>query len=250
MRVLITGSSGLIGGILWPHLATEHQVSGIDIKRSRGTATRVADMTKPKSIQPAFRGQDVVIDLAGAASPTSSWDQVAENNIRATANAFEASRQSGVRRIIYASSNHVTGMYEREQPYAAIVAGDYNGLDPAAVRPLTTDLPVRPDGPYGIGKAFGEAAARYYSDEHGLSVICLRIGTVNRDDRPRNSRHFATLLSHRDLAHLVRCCIGAPEALRFAVFYGVSNNRWRFWNIADSADAVDYRPLDDAETWR
>ena len=152
--------------------------------------------------------------------------------------------------MIFASSNSVTGWYEREEPYASIVAGRYDGLDPAAIPLLTTKLPVRPNSYYAIGKVFGEGACRFYSDRHGLSVICLRIGTVNRQNRPTNSRHFATLLTHRDLLHLVEQCIQAPQDLRFATFYGVSDNTWRFWDIADSRDAIGYQPQDDAESWR
>jgi nucleoside-diphosphate-sugar epimerase len=152
--------------------------------------------------------------------------------------------------VIVASSNHVTGMYERDHPYSAIAAGNYEGLDPKTVSQITTAHPIRPDSAYGIGKAFAEAAARYYSDEFGLSVICLRIGTVTRKDRPGQPRHFATLLTHRDLLHLVECCIQAPEDVRFATLYGVSMNTWRFWDIESARELVGYRPRDDAEQWR
>ena len=115
---------------------------------------------------------------------------------------------------------------------------------------VTTDMPVRPDGAYGIAKAFGEAAGRFYSDRYGLSVVCLRIGTLNGSSRPEGMRNFATLLTHRDLVQLVERCIGAPDSLRFAIFYGVSNNTWRFWDISDSGERVGYQPDDDAEQWR
>ena len=115
---------------------------------------------------------------------------------------------------------------------------------------LKTDAPIRPDGLYAVGKAFGEALGRLYADEHGLSVICLRLGTVNAADRPQVPRHFATLLTHADLVRLVRCAIDAPDDLRFAVFYGVSNNTWRFWDLTGPREAIGYEPQDNAETWR
>jgi uronate dehydrogenase len=164
-------------------------------------------------------------------------------------NAFEAAREAGVRRVIFASSNHVVGMYENDEPYASIVAGDYEGLEPARLPLIGADAPIRPDGPYGAGKAFGEAAGRYYADMHGLSVICLRIGTVNASDRPEDPREFATLLTHRDLVHLIRRCLDVPE-LPFGVFYGVSANTWRFWDIDGARRALGYEPQDDAEQWR
>ena len=81
-------------------------------------------------------------------------------------------------------------------------------------------------------------------------MLCLRIGTVNRDDRPANARQFATLLTHRDLVQLVRRCLQAPEELAFGVYYGVSANTWRFWDLEDAARELGYVPEDDAERWR
>lgn len=249
-RVLITGASGLIGGVLRRALAEDYDLSGVDLRLTPGFDMLAADTTDLEAIQPAFEGRDVVIDLAANPSQFSPWDVIYENNIPSTYNALEAARRAGVERIIFASSNHATGMYENDQPYADIVAGRYEGLEPSTIPYITTDMPIRPDGPYGIAKAFGEAAARYYSEAYGLSVICVRIGTLNREGRPTNPRQFATLLTHRDLAQLVQRCIEAPDDLRFAIFYGVSNNTWRFWDIEDSRRAIGYAPRDDAEQWR
>lgn len=123
-------------------------------------------------------------------------------------------------------------------------------MTPGGFPLVTPDMPIRPDGPYGVGKAFGEAAGRYYSDVHGLSVICLRIGTLNRESRPTTIRHFATLLTHGDLVRLVRACLTAPADLRYAIFYGVSDNKWRFWDISNARELAGYAPQDDAERWR
>ena len=189
------------------------------------------------------------MDLATGSTVDLSWDQV-EADINGRVNILEAARLHGVRRYIFASSNHVTGMYELDQPYASIVAGTYNGLDPASVPLIGTDWPIRPDSPYGAGKAFSEAAARYYSDQHGISCLCLRIGTVLAEDRPRVPRHYATLLTHSDLVRLVGCALGASPELRYGVYYGVSANTWRFWDIANAAEELGYEPQDDAERFR
>jgi uronate dehydrogenase len=248
-RVLITGAGGLVGQVLRKALADDYEVAGVDIRRrGRGGLTR-ADMTRLRHAERAVKGADVVIDLASA-HWQQPWEVVRDNNIPAIWNMFEAARRCGVRRVIYASSNHVTGLYERDEPYARIVAGNYHGLDPAMVPKITAAMVVRPDSPYGVGKALGEAAARYYAEEHGLSVFCLRIGTLNRASRPSTARHFATLITHADLARLVRRCIEAPLDLTFGIFYGVSANRWRIWDIDDARHLVGYEPEDDAEAWR
>jgi hypothetical protein len=140
-------------------------------------------------------------------------------------------------------------MYEHDSPYREIVAGRYEGLEPGAFPVLDHTVPVRPDGDYGVSKAFGEATGRYYSEQFGLEVACLRIGTVTRHDSPAGSvRHFATWLSHRDLTQLVDQSLRRP--LGFEVFYGVSRNRWRFWDITHAEEVIGYEPQDDAEEWR
>ena len=124
------------------------------------------------------------------------------------------------------------------------------GSIPLSIPLIGTDWPVRPDSPYGVGKAFSEAAARYYSDQYGISCICLRIGTVLAEDRPKLPRHYATLLTHGDLVRLVGCALRAPLELRYGVYYGVSANTWRFWDIANATEELGYEPQDDAERFR
>lgn len=248
-RVLITGARGLVGQVLRNALAGDYQLAGVDARWPGSDGVVRADMARLRQAERAVDGADVVIDLASA-HWRQPWEVVCGNNIPAAWNTLEAARRRGVRRVIYASSNHVMGLYERDEPYASIVAGDYDGLDPAAVPRITTTVAVRPDSPYGVGKALGEAAARYYAEEHGLSVLCLRIGTVNRASRPLTARHFATLLTHADMARLARCCIEAPPGLTFGVFYGVSANTWRIWELDDARRAIGYDPQDDAERWR
>lgn len=249
-RVLITGSSGLIGGVLRQGLSDAYELSGVDLRPASGSGSLAVDMTDLDAVLPAFEGIDVVIDLAAQAEITTAWDRVWQNNLPSTYNALEGARRTGVMRLIFASSNHVTGMYEADDPYSAIVAGEYGGLDSSDIPRITADMPIRPDGPYGIGKAFGEAAGRYYADEFGLSVVCLRIGSLVEESRPLNPRHFATLFTHDDLVQLVTRCIEAPDELGFDIFYGVSANKWRFWDIDRARNVVGYRPMGNAEDWR
>ncbi len=249
-NVMITGAAGLLGTLLSRELSDRYAVSGIDRTRRSRNDVRRMNMAKPRSLDSVFRGMDAVIDLAGLPDAETPWRDVWKNNVPATMNALEAARRAGVRRFVFASSNHVTGMYEQDPPYSAIVAGEYGDLDPRATPLITPSSPVRPDGPYALGKALGEAAARYYSDAFGLSVICLRIGTVNAENRPLEPRHFATLLTHDDLRRLVDAALKASDDLGFGVYYGVSRNRWRFWDIARAGEEIGYDPRDDAEALR
>jgi nucleoside-diphosphate-sugar epimerase len=249
VRVLITGAGGLIGSVLWKGLAGEYSLVGIDLRRDNARGIRRADVRRARSLRSAFHEVDAVVDLATGSTIDLPWDRV-EEDIEGRVNILEAARLHGVRRYVFASSNHVTGMYELDQPYAAIVAGAYRGLDPAAIPLIGTDWPIRPDSPYGVGKASSEAAARFYAEQYGMSCICIRIGTVNAEDRPMTARHYATLLSHGDLVRLVDCALRAPLPRGFGVYYGVSANTWRFWDVANAAKELGFEPQDDAERFR
>lgn len=247
--MLVAGAGGLIGSILWDELGARHALQGLDRRGDRSRGIRRADVRRARSLRGAFDGVDAVVDLATGSTVDLEWD-VVEADIEGRVNLLEAARQQGVRRYIFASSNHATGMYELDQPYASIVSGTYDGLDPSSIPLIGTDWPIRPDSPYGVGKAFSEAAARYYSDQYGISCVCLRIGTVLAEDRPKMPRHYATLLTHSDLVRLVGCALRAPLELRYGVYYGVSANTWRFWDIANAAEDLGYEPQDDAERFR
>ena len=124
------------------------------------------------------------------------------NNVVGTYNVFEASRQAGVRRVVYASSGSVVSGWEREEPYRTLVAGDPEAA-PESWEMLTHETPLRPAGLYGCTKAWGEALARHYADSTDLSVICLRIGAVNVEDRPQQPRHRSVYCSQQNIARLV-----------------------------------------------
>jgi nucleoside-diphosphate-sugar epimerase len=248
--ILITGAAGVVGTALAKPLAQRYDLTGLDLRRTRKVPTVRADIADPGAIEPLFERKQIVIHLAAAANPSATWEEVTRNNVISTNNVLAAACRAGVSRVIFASSNRVTGIYEQDSPYAAIVSGAYEGIDSATIPCITVRQPVRPDSPYAVTKVFGEAVGRYYSDACGLSVICLRIGTVLPKNRPSRPRHYATLLTHRDLVQLVDCSINAHEDVRFAIFYGVSANTWRFWDISDARDRIGYEPLDDAEAWR
>ena len=187
--ILITGASGMIGESLRDllhgryALRLQERPGGRPLRPAReGEEIVQADVVDLAAMRAAVRGVDAVVHLAASASGGTAWEGVLQNNIVGMYTALEAMRQEGVRRMVFASTNHVTGYYERE------------------LRPCYPDMPVRPDSYYGASKAFGEALARFYVDEHGLAVICLRIGSWLPE--PTSTRHLSTWLSPRDMAQL------------------------------------------------
>jgi len=249
-KVLITGVTGLIGGIVLNDLKDEYEITGLARRPMEGIKHFRGSIDNLEEILPAFEGQDAVIHLAADVSDLAPWGSILPNNFVGTYNVYEASRICGVKRIIFASSNHAAGMFERDHPYHHIVAGEYEKVDVAAI-PKITHREIRPDGYYGISKAYGEAMGRYYSEEYGISVICLRIGSVNDINSPTECiRYFSTWLSHRDQAQLVRKSLEAPDSVTFDIFYGVSNNKWRFWDLDHPREIIGFEPEDNAEEHR
>ena len=246
-QILITGMSGLIGGIVQRRLQEDYTLSALNRRDVPGVRTLQADIADLEAIQPAFEGQDVVVHLA--ASIRGDWREIQRINLEGTYNVFEAARRAGVKRLIYASSGSVIAGWEKESPYGEIASGEYARV-PATWPQLTHETPVRPVGLYGSSKAWGEALARHYTDTFDLSIICLRIGHVTADDRPKNTRDFAIWCSHGDIGQMVERCVTAPADLRFDLYYAVSDNRWGYRDVEHARDRVGFIPQDRAEDYR
>ena len=253
-RVLVTGADGIIGRVVRQTLADMYELSFVT-RLPAPFASHVANITSLASIQPAFERVDAVLHLASASSVDTPWGKVLEDNIVGTYNVFEAARTAGVKRVVYASSNHTIGMYEAEG------APDIYDLDDPRVYDAST--PLRPDSLYGVSKVFGEALGRLYADRYRMDVICLRIGAVREDDDPTKveagrpfepfpvltadqsrQRLRAVWLSHRDCARLIQRALDAQ--VHWAVVYGVSNNPRRFWDLGAARELLGYEPLDSA----
>jgi len=246
--VLVTGMSGLIGGALRSHLAARYELRALNRRPVEGVPCHQADVADLEAIQPAFKGVDAVVHLAASVGMSAPFDEILRANVIGTYNVFEASRRAGVRRVVYASSGATVSAYERDMPYRALAEGRYDEV--GAWTTLTHETPVRPAGLYGVSKVWGEALARHYADAHGLSVICVRIGHVTAEDRPRAPRDFSVWCSQRDIVRMIELCLAAPDTLRFDVFFAVSNNTWGYRDLDHARQVLGFQPLDAAETYR
>ena len=230
MEVLVTGAAGRIGRVLMVGLAgAGHTVRGIDrVATDEPWADRlvVADLaTDDASLDRAVAGTDAVVHLAAIAAETDFATALA-SHVGLAYRVLEAMHRHGVGRIVYASSNHAVGFSPREPM-------------------LPIESRQRPDSFYGLGKVAGEGLCSLYHDRHGIEAACLRIGSFR--ERPTTRRHLSTWLSHGDAVRLVDACLRAP-GLGFAVAYGISANTRAWWDLT-SAEAIGYRPEDDAEAW-
>ena len=122
----------------------------------------------------------------------------------------------------------VSGL-ERVPPYEAIVSRRYEEAPQEWAK--VTHETVDPIGIYGAAKIWGESLGRHFSDEHGLSSLCVRIGRVTAENRPIEGREFSVYLSQRDIAQMLQKCIDAPDDLKYGIFFATSNNKWGYRDI-------------------
>jgi len=265
MKVFITGACGLCGSAL---AALPHEkicFDRFDPPPALGKCQFIkGDLSDLNLLRKGMQGCQAVIHLAGSSRPDSPWEEVLSNNIIGTYNIVKASVDMGVERIVFASSNHVVGMYELDNAPGIYELGHGIHIDKNAV--------IRPDSYYGMSKAFGENLGRYYAEKGGPRFYAIRIGSVRGagEDHPyayaesgvkrllwkRGSKHYETQKkrlkaiwqSRRDFVQMVELCLKDEEAI-FNIFYGISDNPRSWLDVEYAKVALGYRPRDNAEDW-
>ena len=228
-RVLLTGASGGVGAGLRTLLPAHYsQLRLSDLKAPQDLRAEeefvAADLADIAQVEHALDGIDGIVHM-GAYSVEGPWDTILQSNIVGTYNLFEAARRKGVKRVVFASSNHVVGFYPRDQR-------------------LPVEVTALPDTRYGVSKAFGESLGALYAYKHGLEILCLRIGNVS--DQPTNLRLASIWLKPEDLVQLIRIGLEHPD-IRYEIFYGVSANTRGWWDNS-VAYRFGYKPSGDSET--
>jgi uronate dehydrogenase len=230
-RLLLTGAAGGLGRVLRPRLKAHCATLRLsDIaplgEAAEGEELRPADLADKAAVLALLQGVEAVVHLGGV-STEHAFETVLPANIVGTYHVYEGARLAGTRRIIFASSNHVTGFYGQGET-------------------ITPQMPVRPDGYYGLSKAFGENLAQFYFDRYGIETVSLRIGSSFPE--PKDRRMLATWLSYDDLTRLVLAALSAP-VVGHTVIYGMSANRLTWWDNR-SASHLGFAPQDSSEPWR
>ena len=245
-NILITGMSGLIGGLLKDRLLNDGQYKLSALNRSYvdGVSNYQKDITNLNDIKEAFVGQDVVVHLA-ANLDSNDWEMQQAVNVTGTYNVFEAARQAGVKKVIFASSGSTINAFENISPYKEIATGDYENAPETF--PLITHEQIRPLGLYGATKVWGEALARHFTEEYDMSIICVRIGNVKKENRPQSIRENAIYLSHRDITQMLYLCVESDSSIKYDIFYAVSNNKWNYRDLSRAKEVLGFIPQDTAD---
>jgi uronate dehydrogenase len=229
-KILITGAAGDVGTRLRKLLKGVYSLRVSDIRKPADLGADdefvAADLGDYEQTKQITAGIDGIVHLGGY-SVEGPWETIHKSNIVGCYNLFEAAYRSGVKRIVFASSNHAVGFYPRD-------------------RKIGVDVTVRPDSRYGVSKAFGEAVGALYADKHGLRVTCIRIGNVG--DKPLDRRRMSIWIKPEDLAQLIRIGLEHPD-IRFEIFYGASDNAAGWWDNSN-ARRFGYRPQFRSEDFR
>jgi uronate dehydrogenase len=228
-KVALSGAGGNIGRVLRPQLLER----GVDLRSAGGSSPLEplvegedvchGDLRDPDVVDRLLKGVDVLIHLAGT-SVERPLPEIISNNLLALHEVYEGARRHGVKRILFASSNHAIGMHTVDET-------------------LGLDCEFRPDGFYGLSKVWGEAMARMYWDKHGIEGISVRIGSYQK--RPMEFRHLSTWLGHDDFLHMIMQAITVPSVAYLTV-WGVSANTRSYWDNA-GAERLGYDPKQNAE---
>lgn len=227
--VLMTGAGGSVGSMLRPELNRKYNLRLSDIKKIGDLGPHetfmAGDITRLDHMLRVTKDVDAIIHLGGF-SVEGPWDTILQANIIGCYNVFEAARINGVKRILFATSNHACGFYRRDEK-------------------IDHRVYPKPDSRYGVSKVFGEQIGSLYADKYGLEVFNIRIGNTARE--PVDKRRLSIWVSPRDLAQLMQIGIDHPD-IRFEIVYGVSGNQ-RSWYDNSNAQRLGYRPQDDSEPY-
>jgi uronate dehydrogenase len=232
-RLLLTGAAGGVGKAIRPHLAgfaEKVRLSDLAVALSGEAAANeeflACDLSDKLAVDKLVAGCDAIIHLGGV-SVERPFEEVLEANIKGIFNLYEGARRHGVKRIIFASSNHVTGFYRQDEK-----------IDAHALR--------RPDGYYGLSKSFGEDMAQFYFDRYGIETVSIRIGSAFPEAKDR--RMMASWLSYDDLVDLLERSLFTPD-VGHTVVYGMSNNVVTWWDNRFAAH-LGFAPRDSSEQFR
>lgn len=242
-KVLVTGASGLIGGLVIRNLSHKYEFSGLNRRPVDGIPCLQADITDGEAIKPAFQGIDMVVHLSAETKDLYNWDKIFANTMRGTINVLQAAQEAGVKRVILGGSGGAMCGWEFDKslPYGALAQGRYEEAGESWPL-LDHNDPPRPDAPYSVGKLFAEHAGRWFSDYYGMSVLCIRLGVVLDTDKPKLLRHFPGFLSNADCVQIIEKSLDAPLSLKYAVYDAISENKYRWRDTTFAKTVLGWQP--------
>ena len=231
-RLLLTGAAGGLGKVLRETLRPYAKVMRLsDIVETAPASDSseevvTCDLADKQAVHQLVEGVDAILHFGGV-STEHAFEEILGANICGVFHIYEAARRHGVKRVIFASSNHVIGFYKQNEV-------------------IDAHSPRRPDSYYGLSKSYGEDVASFYFDRYGIETVSIRIGSSFPE--PQNRRMMSTWLSFGDLTQLLERALYAPN-VGHTIVYGVSDNKNVWWDNRLAA-GLGYVPQDSSEVFR
>lgn len=234
-RILLTGISGRVGPHLLPLLRANYSLRLFDLTPPAPPHPEdefiSGDISDTTALATACQNVRAAIHLAAVSDEADFRTKLLPVNIDGAYSFFEAARLASCPKTIFISTAQTVLNYGKGQW-------------------VTPEMPPRPWTRYACTKIFGESLARYYSDHFAMNVLCIRLAWFQNYDSPLLRSQPDMLrewCSPRDFAQLLHKSIQAD--LRFGIFFGVSNNRGRYWDISNAQQLLGYSPQDDGAAY-
>ncbi len=241
----ITGAEGTIGGVLRKGLSNRNEIRSFTFEAVDFESVKV-DLSKSEEVEGIFSGLEAVIHLAADPSPEADWDSVRRNNIDATFNVFTECVRAGVKKLVFASTNHTQ--------HGDTLLTTPDTLDPSKNKTLSLDNPSDPDSLYAVSKLFGENLGKYFSEKHGLKYVGLRIGWIGIGDdqtimrgTPSEDYMRSMFLSHRDCVQAFERAIDLDT--RYLIAYAISDNTRKVFDLEKTKKILGFYPVDNSDTY-
>jgi nucleoside-diphosphate-sugar epimerase len=245
MKIGITGAEGTIGSVLRKGLSNKYKIISFTLQTQDFESVQM-DLSNNNEIKGKFEGLDALIHLAADPRPEASWESVKKNNLEATYNVYNEVKNAGVKKIIFASTNHTQ--------HGDTLLSTPETLDLKKNKILSLENNTNPDSLYAVSKLFGEDLGKYFSEQHKIKFIGLRIGWIVKGDDPTimcgtpSEDYLRSMyLSHRDC---IQAFERALESSRdFLIAYAISNNSTKVFDLKETSRTLNFYPEDDSENY-
>ena len=245
MKIGITGAEGTIGSVLRKGLSNKYKIISFTLQTQDFESVQM-DLSNNNQIKGKFEGLDALIHLAADPRPEASWESVKKNNLEATYNVYNEVKNAGVKKIIFASTNHTQ--------HGDTLLTTPETLDLKKNKILSLENNTNPDSLYAVSKLFGEDLGKYFSEQHKIKFIGLRIGWIVKGDDPTimcgtpSEDYLRSMyLSHRDC---IQAFERALESSRdFLIAYAISNNSTKVFDLKETSRTLNFYPEDDSENY-
>ena len=240
-NIVCTGGSGRLGRTVVNVLNGRCNLTVLDLRPPEQDVAYIeTDITDNAALRQAFAGQEAVVHLAAVPNPrTTTHEATFLTNVMGTWSVLDAAQEAGVRRVVIASSDSVTGLHYNPK-----------GWRPQYL-PIDEEHPLRPSETYSLSKHVTENIARSYSYRGKLEILVIRpTHIVFEQEWPEleargadvNNYHLWSYVEPIDVAEAISLCFGHPEGTYNTFFISAADTLCQRPTLEIVADRFGHLP--------